>query len=77
MDYTEALYADGFQPFVVIALKVDGPRILRRVVIAPDFLELIPLLKDTLATAVEDILELAKPPDDRQLRPGLTVEMRE
>ncbi len=77
MDYTESLYADGFQPLLVIGLKIDGDRFLRRVVIAPEFLDVLPLLKEVLLGSIEDVLELAKPPDDRKLRPGITVEMRE
>ncbi len=77
MNYHESLYADGFQPLLVIGLKIDGDRFLRRVVIAPEFLDVLPLLKEVLLGSIEDVLELAKPPDDRKLRPGITVEMRE
>ena len=77
MTYDESLYEDGYQPLVCILIKVEGDTFMRRIVVAPEFLECLPMLKDTMLGAINDILELSKPLDDCKLRPGLTVEMRE
>ena len=80
MDYTESLYADGFSPILIVSIKIEGSKIIRRAIIAPEYAEclhLVPELATAIRTAVEDVLELGKPLDDRRLRPGITVEMRE
>lgn len=79
MDYPEALYADGFQPILVVCIKVQGSQLVRRAIISPEFLDILPdcpALVTAIRTAVEDVLELSKPPDDRKLRPGCQVENR-
>ena len=80
MDYREALYTDGFQPLLIVCIKVEGNHVIRRAIISPEFLKIMPecpAIASALHSAVEDVIEMGKPLDDRKLRPGLQAEVRE